>query len=91
MSTDRDKNELKIQGAFEAARDPASKVTAEDAEKKMVDEAKKLGVPAFAFDPNASTAEKRAQARAVRILAIYIQFRIANHSYRRCPKALRTT
>ena len=57
--------ELKAQGVEEAARDPNSKVTAEDAEKVMADESKKAGVAAYRFDPNASPEEKAAAARAV--------------------------
>lgn len=38
---------------------------AEDAEKKMVDEAENAGVTAFTFDPDASPEKKRQQARAV--------------------------
>lgn len=58
--------ELKQQGAIEAAQDPNSSVTAENAEKKIVDESQQLGITAFTFDPNASAAEKAAQAREVR-------------------------
>lgn len=57
--------ELKTQGVIEAANDPDTSVTAEDAGKKMVQESKKAGVAAFTFDPNASTEEKAAQAKAV--------------------------
>ncbi|KAK5990308.1 hypothetical protein PT974_08575 [Cladobotryum mycophilum] len=56
--------ELKQQGAIEAAQDPQSQVTADDAQRVMVDQAKNAGVPAFTFDPNASIEEKRAQAAA---------------------------
>lgn len=59
------KGELKSQGAEEAARDPNSSVTADDAQRVMVDESKKAGAPALTFDPSASPAEKQAQARAV--------------------------
>lgn len=57
--------ELKQQGAVEAARDPNSDVTSEDAERVMVDETKRAGVAAYQFDPNASPEEKAAQARSV--------------------------
>ena len=57
--------ELKSQGAADAARDPDSNVTSEDAEQTMIDETKKAGGAAFQFDPNASPEEKAAQARAV--------------------------
>jgi hypothetical protein len=57
--------ELKQQGALEAARDPNSQVTAEDAEHTVIKEARKAGAPAFEFDPNASAEEKAAQANSV--------------------------
>ncbi|PNS15635.1 hypothetical protein CAC42_4087 [Sphaceloma murrayae] len=57
-------SELKQQGALEAARDPHSGVSAEDAEKKVLNEAKAAGAAAFQFDPNASAEEKAAQAKA---------------------------
>ncbi|KAK4693255.1 hypothetical protein P7C71_g4110, partial [Lecanoromycetidae sp. Uapishka_2] len=56
--------ELKSQGATEAAQDPNSKVTAQDAEDVMANESKKAGIAAFQFDPNASPEAKAAQARA---------------------------
>ena len=58
--------ELKSQGAIEAAQDPNSQVTAGDASKTMMDEAKKAGGAAYEFNPNASPEEKAAAARAVR-------------------------
>ena len=64
--------ELKAQGVEEAARDPDSKVTAEDAEKVMADESKKAGVAAYRFDPNASPEEKAAAAAAVWARASYL-------------------
>ncbi|KIW11680.1 hypothetical protein PV08_10982 [Exophiala spinifera] len=57
-------NELKSQGAVEAAQDPDSSVTAEDAEKVLIAESKKAGATALTFDPNASPEEKAAQARS---------------------------
>jgi hypothetical protein len=57
--------EIKAQGAVEMANDPNSSVTADDAQKKIVEESKKAGVAAFTFDPNASPEAKAAQARAV--------------------------
>ncbi|KKY24469.1 putative membrane bound c2 domain protein [Phaeomoniella chlamydospora] len=60
----REKNELKQQGAIEAAQDPNTKVSSEDAQKVLVNETKKAGGQAFEFDPNASPEEKAAQARA---------------------------
>ena len=57
--------ELKQQGAVEAARDGNSWVTAEDAERVIVEETKKTGNEAYQFDPNASPEEKAAQAASV--------------------------
>lgn len=51
---------------MEASRDPESSVSAEDAERKIMEETKSAGVAAFKFDPDASPAEKKAQAREVR-------------------------
>lgn len=60
--------ELKQQGAIEAAEDENSRVTAQEAEKLMVDESKKGGAVAFQFDPDATPSEKAAQAEAVSML-----------------------
>ncbi|KAF2186388.1 tricalbin [Zopfia rhizophila CBS 207.26] len=57
-------SELKQQGALEAAQEPDSNVSAESAEKTVLDEARKGGSAAFQFDPDASPEEKRAQARS---------------------------
>lgn len=65
MSTAAEKNELKVQGAVEAAQDPESTISADDAQKKILEESKKAGVTAFTFDPDASPEEKRRQAREV--------------------------
>lgn len=65
MATEIAANELKQQGAMEASRDPGSSVTADDAEKKILEETKAAGVDAFRFDPDATPAEKKAQAREV--------------------------
>jgi hypothetical protein len=59
------KGELKQQGAEEAARDPNSKVTADDAQRVILDESKKAGAVALQFDPDATPEQKAAQARAV--------------------------
>ncbi|QDS70311.1 hypothetical protein FKW77_008263 [Venturia effusa] len=56
--------ELKQQGAYEAARDPNSNVTAKQAEKSAVEEAKAGGSAAFQFDPNATAEEKAAQVNS---------------------------
>ncbi len=61
--------ELKSQAATEAAQDPKSKVSAEDAEQAMAEESKKAGVAAYIFDPNASPEDKAAQVRSVSYLA----------------------
>ncbi|KAF2092391.1 DNA-directed RNA polymerase II subunit J [Rhizodiscina lignyota] len=60
MSAPGRESELKQQGALEAARDPNSTVTAEDAERKVVDEARAAGSAAYQFDPNATAQEKAA-------------------------------
>jgi len=57
-------SELKQQGALEAAQDPKSSATAEDAERTILKEAKAGGAHAVSFDPNASAEEKAKQARA---------------------------
>ncbi|KAL1843757.1 hypothetical protein VTJ49DRAFT_138 [Mycothermus thermophilus] len=64
MATAREASELKQQGALEASRIPNSTVSADDAQRKLVEESRQAGVVAFHFDPNASTEEKKAQARA---------------------------
>lgn len=65
-----DKTEMKQQGAIEAAeaaaRDPKSHISSETVEKKLVDENRKAGFPAYQFDPDASPEEKAAEAEAVR-------------------------
>jgi len=63
------KEELKSQGAIEAARDPQSKVTAADAEQKILEESKKGGAAAFEFDVDASATEKARQVKAVSFVA----------------------
>lgn len=65
MSTAKEVNELKQQGVVEAAADPESSVTADDAQKKIVESSRNAGVAAFTFDPDASPEEKKAQAQAV--------------------------
>jgi anthranilate/para-aminobenzoate synthase component II len=57
--------ELKSKSAVEAAQDPNSRVTAQDAENVMAAESKKAGIAAYQFDPNASPEEKAAAAHAV--------------------------
>lgn len=67
MTTAKEAAELKTQGALEAAANPQSSITAEDAEKEIIEQSRNAGVAAFTFDPDASPEEKRAQARAVSI------------------------
>ena len=57
--------EVKGELAVEAARDPASNVTAQQAENIILNESKKAGAVAMQFDPDASPEEKAAQAKAV--------------------------
>ena len=61
--------ELKSEGAEEAAQDPQSTVSAQDAEDVMTAESKKAGIAAFQFDPDASPEDKAAQVRSVRYLS----------------------
>ena len=65
MATMQRASELKQQGVLEAARDPNSSITADQAEHAVVQEARNGGSAAFKFDPDASPEEKAAQARAV--------------------------
>lgn len=65
-STSAREGELKTQGVIEAAQDPNSNVKAEDAEKKILDESRKAGVPAYHFDTDASAKDQLAQLREVR-------------------------
>lgn len=65
MSSEKVKNELKSQGAVEAAQDPNSSVTGDDATRVILDESKKAGSAALHFDPDATPEEKAAQARSV--------------------------
>lgn len=68
MATASEAAELKVEGVVEAAENPNSSVTAEAAQHEIVEQSKNAGVAAFQFDPDASPAEKRAQAKAVRQL-----------------------
>ncbi|QUC19670.1 uncharacterized protein UV8b_03911 [Ustilaginoidea virens] len=56
--------ELRQQGAIEASQNPQSSVTADQAQKELVEQSKNAGIPAFTFDPDASPEQKRAQAQA---------------------------
>ncbi|KAM0814256.1 putative C2 domain-containing protein [Seiridium cardinale] len=64
MATEQSALELKQQGAIEAAQNPNSSVSADDAQKKLVEESKNAGVAAYSFNPDASPEEKRRQIRA---------------------------
>ncbi|KAK4220245.1 tricalbin-3 [Rhypophila decipiens] len=63
MATAERESELKQQGAIEAAQDPESSVTAEDAQRKLLEESMKAGVVAVALDPDASPEERREKAQ----------------------------
>ncbi|KAM7205812.1 tricalbin-3 [Naviculisporaceae sp. PSN 640] len=63
MATAERESELKQQGAIEAAQDPESSVTAEDVQRKLLEESRNLGVAAVAFDPDASPEEKKQRAQ----------------------------
>lgn len=65
MATEQEASELKQQGVIEAAQDRESSVTADDAQKKMLQESKAAGLTAFTFNPDDSPEEKKAQAKAV--------------------------
>jgi Ca2+-dependent lipid-binding protein len=63
MATATQEAELKLQGAIEAAQNPESQVTADDAERKIVEDSTRAGVLAFHLDTNATAEERLAQAR----------------------------
>lgn len=63
--TAKAEHELKAQGVVEAAQDPNTSVTSDDAQKAMVDQARAGGAAAFTFNPDASPEEKAAQAQEV--------------------------
>lgn len=65
MATEQVAAELRQQGALEAARDPGIPVSADDAQKTLVEESKNAGVSAFSFNPDASPEEKKRQVAAV--------------------------
>jgi hypothetical protein len=80
--------ELKSQGALEASRDPDSSVTAKEAEDTAVEEAKKSGSAAMQFDPDATPAQKAAQARSVRLSCLcYATYKILTR-YKACTSGL---
>ena len=85
MATPSRAAELKQQGALEAARDPNSSVTAEQAEDKVLHEARNAGSAAYKFDPDATPEQKAAQANAVRRLTAPLELqRPANL----CPNSI---
>ncbi|KAK4164216.1 C2 domain-containing protein [Cladorrhinum sp. PSN259] len=63
MATEQAALELKQQGVIEAAQDPNSSVTSNDAQNSIVQQSKRAGVTAFNFDPNASLHDKKAAVR----------------------------
>lgn len=70
MATAQEASELKQQGVIEAAQNPESSVTADAAQREIVEQSKNAGVAAFHFDPDASPAQKKAQAQAVSPFAL---------------------
>jgi hypothetical protein len=68
----REAAELKQQGVIEAAQNPDSSVTADDAEKEIVNQSRNAGITALTIDPNASPEQRRAQARAVNTPPLYL-------------------
>ena len=77
--------ELKQRGAIEAAEDRNNQVTAQDAEKVMVDESKKGGAVAFQFDPDATPKEKAALAGAVSMLLSFVTLSAINSYPQQVP------
>ena len=66
LEVEDQQRELRQQGAIEAAEQaPQDPKAAEAAEKVLVEETRKAGMPAYQFDPNASPEEKAAAAEAV--------------------------
>ncbi|KAF5866753.1 hypothetical protein ETB97_009910 [Aspergillus alliaceus] len=63
---EREKVELKEEGAIEAAELAHDPQAAAAAEQVLVDETRKAGLPAYQFDPNA-TPEEKAEAAAARL------------------------
>ncbi|KAH8431124.1 putative membrane bound C2 domain protein (vp115) [Aspergillus melleus] len=65
LEVEDQQRELRQQGAIEAAEQaPQDPKAAEAAEKVLVEETRKAGMPAYQFDPNASPEEKAAAAEA---------------------------
>lgn len=59
------KYEMKQEVVEELAQDPTSPITAQDAEKVIVEESRKAGAFAMEFDPDATPEQKAAQAKSV--------------------------
>lgn len=78
--------EKKVQEAVAAVNDPTSSVTADAAQKQMVEESKNAGIAAFTFDPDATPEQKRAQARAVSEVSI----KYPNHALQSLRRLLAT-
>jgi hypothetical protein len=64
-------SEQRQQDALEAARDPEEPLSAEAAEKTVVEEATKAGVAAYQFDPDSSPSEKHEQIKSVSPLSVW--------------------
>lgn len=85
---DEQKRELRQQGAIEAAEEaPQDPQAAEAAEKVLVEETRKAGMPAYQFDPNASPEDKAAAAEAVSSVAAPVDDRVGRSwlTARLCP------
>ncbi|PKS06382.1 hypothetical protein jhhlp_007130 [Lomentospora prolificans] len=66
MGTEQDPVEAQQEQAIQEAKakQAAAAADADQAQRRMVEEARNAGVPAFTFDPDASPEQKRAQTRA---------------------------
>lgn len=64
------KYEMKQEVVEELAQDPTSSITAQDAEKVIVEESRKAGAFAMEFDPDATPEQKAAQAKSVRAVSM---------------------
>jgi len=65
MATTVEETELKLQGAVEAAQDPQSRVSADDVQRKIVEDSQRSGITAITLDTNATPEQRLAQAREV--------------------------
>ncbi|CAK4031807.1 related to membrane bound C2 domain (vp115) [Lecanosticta acicola] len=64
MASEKMEHETKAQGVIEAAQDPNSSISAEQAEQAVMKQARQAGAAAFEFDPDATPEQKAAQAKA---------------------------